>query len=123
VAKQGGAPHPQQSLSAISDFVSLSLADDILTAEPPVDLASLEYDALSHYCLLMSLDCQRFQCPITYDLQKPPDSYHEALAHPDSQVWLTAMQCELDSLEPRSVFKRTTLPSDRKAISLHWCYV
>jgi len=122
VAKRGGAPHPQQSLSAISDFVSLSLADDILTAEPLVNLASLEYDTLSHYCLLMSLDCQCFQCPITYNLWKPPDSYHEALAHPDSQVWLTAMRRELDSLETRSVFECTTLPSDRKAIGLCWCY-
>jgi len=121
-AKRGGAPHQQQSLSAICDFVSLTLADDILSNEPPVDLASLEYDSLTHYCLLTSLDREHFQRPITYDLHKPLDSYHEALAHPDSQVWLEAMWCELDSLEAQSAFECMTLPSDRKAIGLCWCY-
>ena len=120
--KHGGAPHPQQSLSAISDFVSLSIADDILNTEPAIDLASLEQASLNSYCFLTSLDHLRFQRPISFDLRKPPESYHEALARPDSEVWLAAMRRELDSLEARSAFERTTLPSDRKAIGLRWCY-
>ena len=120
--KHGGAPHPQQSLSAISDFVSLSIADNILNTEPAVDLASLEQASLNSYCFLTSLDRLRFQRPISFDLCKPLESYHEALACPDSEVWLAAMHRELDSLEAQSAFERTMLPSDRKAIGLRWCY-
>jgi hypothetical protein len=120
--KQGVTPHPQQSLSAISDFVPLSLADEILNSEPAVNLASYEDDSLSTYCFLTSADCFRFQCPTSYDLRKPPESYYEAIAHPDSDVWFAAMKRELDSLEARSAFEQTTLPSDRKAIGLRWCY-
>jgi len=89
--KQGGAPHPQQSLSAISDFVYLSIADEILITEPAIDMGSYEHDSLSTYCFLTSIDRLHFQHPLSFDLCKPPESYHEALAHPDSAVWLAAM--------------------------------
>ena len=121
-AKPGNAPHPQQSLSAISDFVALSAADEILSLEPAVDIAFFEDNALANYCLLTSVDRYRYQRPASFDLRKPPDTYREAMACPDSETWLAAMRREVDSLEARSTFERTTLPSDRKAIGLRWCY-
>ena len=44
------------------------------------------------------------------------------MARPDSETWLAAMRHEVDILEAHSAFERTTLPSDRKVIGLHWCY-
>ena len=121
-ARRNKDPHPQQSLSAISDFISYFVTDDLLSSEPMEDLDSHEHDAISSFCLLTSVDRLRFQRPYQYDLRKAPESYHEALARPDAQVWHAAMRRELDSLEERHAFERTTLPSDRKAIGLRWCY-
>ena len=108
----GNAPHPQQFLSAISDFVALSAADEILSLEPAVNIASFDDDTLSDYCFLTSIDRYRYQCPISFNICKPPDTYHEAMARPDSVTWLAAMCCEINSLEAHSAFEQTTLPSD-----------
>ena len=58
----------------------------------------------------------------SFDLSKPPSSYHEALNRPDKSLWLAAMQREIDSLEERRSFERTTLPAGRKAIGVRWTY-
>ena len=55
-------------------------------------------------------------------MHKAPELYHEAMAHPDADVWKAAMCRELDSLEECHAFERTTLPSDRKAIGLQWVF-
>jgi hypothetical protein len=115
-------PHPQQTLSAVSDFVSFFTTDDLLHSEFMDDLDSHESDAISSFCLLTSVDRLRFQRTPHYDLRKAPESFHEALAWPDADVWRAAMRRELDSLEERHAFERTTLPSDRKAIGVRWCY-
>lgn len=115
-------PHPQQTLSAVSDFVSFFATDDLLQSEFMDDLDSHEPDAISSFCLLTSVDRLRFQRTPHYDLRKAPESFHEALARPDADVWRAAMRRELDSLEERHAFERTTLPSDRKAIGVRWCY-
>jgi len=122
VAKHAPAPHPQQSLSAITDFVSLFATDDLLPSEALVNLNSHEHNAFSSFCLLTAVDHHRFQRPCNFDLHKAPESYHEALACPDADVWCAAMRRELDSLEERNAFERMTLPSDRKAIGLRWCF-
>src|SRR6202522_2721330 len=57
-----------------------------------------------------------------YDLNKPPNSYHEAITRPDNTVWFAAMKREFDSLEARNAFERTSLPSGRKAIGVRWTY-
>jgi len=114
--------HLQQSLSAISDFVSLFATDDLLLNGFTDDLNSLEHDVFVSFCLLTSVDHLRFQCPLNFDLCKALESYHEVLAHLDEDVWCSAMRRELDSLEEHKAFERTTLPSDCKAIGLRWCY-
>jgi hypothetical protein len=86
------------------------------------DLDSHESDVISSFCLLTSVDRLRFQRTPHYDLRKAPESFHEALARPDADVWRAAMRRERDSLEERHAFERTTLPSDRKAIGVRWCY-
>jgi hypothetical protein len=115
--------HRQQEANVIEDFVSLSITDDLLSTDFVDDLASHEQDAVVDYCLLTSLDPHRFARPRIFDLSKAPESYYEAIARPDADVWKAAMQRELTSLEDRHAFERTTLPSGRKAIGLRWCYV
>ena len=112
MARRAPATHPQQSLSAITDFVSLFAADDLLPSEDSIDLNSYEHDAVSSFCLLTAIDRYRFQRMQTFDLCKAPESYHEALARLDADVWRAAMRRELDSLEERKAFEQTTLPSD-----------
>jgi len=68
------------------------------------------------------VDCLRFQRPLHFNLCKAPESFHEVLACPDADVWQAAMCRELDSLEEHHAFEWTTLPSDRKAIGLRWCF-
>jgi hypothetical protein len=121
-ARRTKSPHPQQTLSAISDFVSFFATDDLLPSEFMEDLDSHESDAITSFCLLTSIDHLRFQRPQQFDLRKAPESFREALARPDADVWQAAMRRELDSLEERQAFERATLPSDRKAIGLRWCY-
>jgi len=116
------APHPQQSLSAITDFVSFFTTDDLLPSESLVDLNSHEQDAFTSFCLLTSVDRHHFHRSQTFDLRKAQESYHEALVRPDADVWHAAMHRELDSLEERKAFERTTLPLDQKAIGLRWCF-
>ena len=58
----------------------------------------------------------------SWDLTKPPNSYHEATARLDSDIWLAAMQQEYESLESHRAFQRTTLPPSHKPISVRWTY-
>jgi hypothetical protein len=53
---------------------------------------------------------------------KPPDSYHEACARPDTSVWHAAMEREMDSLRSRNAFEPCVLPSGRKPIGVRWVY-
>ena len=102
--------HCQQEANVIEDFVSLSIMYDLLSTDFVDDLASQEQDTVINYCLLTSLDAHWFSCPHVFDLSKAPESYHEAIAQPDADVWKAAMQRELTSLEDRNAFERTTLP-------------
>ena len=115
--------HRQQEANVIEDFVSLSITGDLLSADFVDDLASHEQDSVINYCLLTSLDSHQFTCPRVFDLSKALESYYEAIARPDADVWKAAMQRELTSLEDRNAFERTALPQGRKAIGLRWCYV
>ena len=115
--------HRQQQVDVIADFVSLTIRGDILSADLVDDLVLHERDAVIDYCLLASLDSHRFTRPCVFDLSKAPESYYEAISHPDADVWKAAMQRELTSLEDRHAFERTTLPHGRKAIGLQWCYI
>jgi len=59
-----------------------------------------------------------------YDPEKAPNSYNEAIARPDKDVWLAAMQWEKDSLKQRGAFEWVTLiPKDHKAIGVHWTFI
>jgi len=115
--------HRQQKADVIEDFVSLSITDNLLSADLVDDLVFHEQGAIVNYCLLTSLDPHCFIRPCVFDLSKAPESYYEAIAQPDADVWKAAMQRELMSLEDRHAFERTTLPQGRKAIGLRWCYV
>ena len=45
-----------------------------------------------------------------------PLNYEEAMAGPDSNKWLEAMQSEIESMYENKVWTLTDLPDDRRAI-------
>ena len=59
----------------------------------------------------------------TLDISKPPNSYPEALARPDTAVWRAAMEREMTSLTEMGAFVETDLPKGQKAVGLRWTYV
>ena len=75
-------------IDPITLFISLNAAHDISPPSTP-DIA-LEHTSLLHDCFLSApLPFLRIR---SWDLSKPPVSYHEATSRPDLTVWLAAMQ-------------------------------
>ena len=110
------------SLSAILDFVSLLDFDSLPF---PIDTWSLADEPLSifpSFCFLSHNDPDRYLRAPRFDLHKPPESYHEACARPDADIWRAAMRRELDSLADRHAFEPADLPVGRKAIGVRWVY-
>ena len=116
---QGGAPI---SLPAILDFASLLAYDSWPDSIPTWSLdaeASLLFTA---YGFLSHSPSDYLRAPRTYDLLKPPDSYHEACARSDAPVWRAAMEREMESLRSRNAFEPCVLPAGRKPIGVRWVY-
>ena len=99
-------------------FISLTLAHNI-TPSPTPDFPRTHTSLLNDCFLSAPLSFLRNH---SYNLNKPPYSYHEAITRPDNTVWLAGMKRELDSLEERKAFERTTLPPGRKPIGVRWTY-
>jgi Reverse transcriptase (RNA-dependent DNA polymerase)/Integrase core domain/GAG-pre-integrase domain/gag-polypeptide of LTR copia-type/Chromo (CHRromatin Organisation MOdifier) domain len=51
-----------------------------------------------------------------------PQSYKDAMSHPDSYLWKIAINAELNSLTQQCVFIPSNLPKDRKAIGCRWVF-
>src|SRR4051812_10531628 len=51
-----------------------------------------------------------------------PSNYEEAMAGPDSNKWLEAMQSEIGSMYENKVWTLTDLPDDRRAIENKWIF-
>ena len=49
-----------------------------------------------------------------------PSNYEEAMAGPNSNKWLEAMQSEIGSMYENKVWTLTDLPDDRRAIENKW---
>jgi hypothetical protein len=105
-------------IDSLSLFISLNTIDDI--TPPPSPDPSSNHTSLYHDCFLSAP--YPFLRNRSWDLTKPPNSYNEAITRPDNAVWHAAMQREVDSLEKRNAFDRTTLPPGRKAIGVRWTY-
>lgn len=104
-------------INIISLFTSLNAIESLT---PPTSNIPITHTSLFYDCFLSApLPFLRNR---SWDLSKPPNSYHEATTRPDHSVWLAAMQREFDSLEERKAFVRTTLPPGRKAIGVRWTY-
>jgi hypothetical protein len=114
-------PRPSRhynDIEPISLLISLNYAHEITPPSTP-DLFPPNTSLLDNCLLSAPLPFLRNH---RYDLNKPPNSYHEAITRPDSTVWFAAMKREFDSLETRKAFERTTLPPGRKAIGVRWTY-
>ena len=86
-------------------------------------LWSAEVDIINEsYLLAAYVDSSRFSRICHFDPSMAPDTYSEAIAHPDTSVWHEAMKREIASLEEHHVFEQTTLPPGRKAIGARWVY-
>ena len=106
------------SLPTILDFFSLSELDHFPSPLLTWSFADEEPSALSFLCLLTHIDPNRYLRAPRFDLSKPPESYHEACARPDADVWHAAMAHEFDSLSARNAFEPADLPVGRKAIGV-----
>ena len=114
-------PKPSQHYNDIEPvglFISLNRVLDITPPSTP-ELLHM-HTSLFNDCFLSAPP--PFFRNRSYDINKPPNSYHEAITRPDNTVWFAAMKREFDSLETRKAFERTTLPPGRKAIGVRWTY-
>ena len=111
-------PNSPLLLSMVT-YIALIAASVFLT--PPHDFASIELDILiTQKSLAVWPDPLHLPC--TFDLSKPPDNFHEATTHPNSDVWHAAMTWEHTSLLEHDVFKSAKLPAGHKAIGVHWVF-
>ena len=114
-------PQPNRhynDIFSVNLLISLLHVHDISPPSTP-DL-STSHTSLLHDCFLSAPP--PFLHHRSWDLTKPPNSYHEATLRSDSSVWYSAMQRELVSLDERKAFERTSLPPGRKAIGVRWTY-
>ena len=51
-----------------------------------------------------------------------PQSYNQAIKHPDAELWRVAIDAELESMSQQCVFTPATPPSGRKAIGCRWVF-
>lgn len=110
--------HPQQLVSALSDFVSLAVYLSMPDPLATVSLATYETEAMMDFCFATHTDVSCYYFAWAFDPGKPPDTYKEALLCPDIVVWKAAMQRKYNNLESIRAFERTTLPCGHKAIDL-----
>jgi len=118
-ASEGDILHSQQSLIAISDFVSLIT---LATVEDHFDdMSSLKFSVISEH-MSLTAHSNSLRLPKTFNLSEAPLNFCEARAHPDADVWQAAMQYELDTLRNHGVFQPMTLLTGHKAIGTRWVY-
>jgi hypothetical protein len=110
------------SLDTVLDFASLVYYDSWSDSIHTWSLDSTTLPLFTAYGLLLHSPSTYLKAPRTYDLLKPPDSFHEACARPDASVWREAMEREMDSLRTRNAFEPTVLPKGRKPIGVRWVY-
>jgi Reverse transcriptase (RNA-dependent DNA polymerase) len=58
----------------------------------------------------------------SFDLSKEPLSYKEAMAWPDADAWIAAIEQEKRSLEEMGAFEEVELPSGERTIGLKWVF-
>jgi hypothetical protein len=115
-------PKPTQhynDIDSVNLSISMNTINDLTPSKTPPDPFT-QHSSLLHDCFLSAPLLFLHNC--SWDLSKPPNSYHKATTRPDHATWLAAMQQELESLEKRKVFERTTLPPGRKAVGVRWTY-
>ena len=118
LSAQSTAVHPQQTLESISAFITINELDSLLSPTSTSTFPPPEHSFLSTPRYSFHFRIQ------DYDPDKAPDSYNEAIAQPDKDVWMAAMQWEKDSLEHRGAFEHVIpIPKDRKAIGVHWTFI
>ena len=115
-------PKPSRHSNDIDSISLLISLDTIHSITPPSspNLPNTTYTSLYQDCFLTAPPT--FLRNRSWDLSKPPNSYHEATVCSDNTIWLSAMHRELESLEKRHAFERTFLPPGRKAIGVRWTY-
>ena len=113
---------PPLSLSAILDFLSLADLAALPSHIPTWSLIDEASSVISSFCLHSYADPTRYLRTSHFDLSKPPESYREACARSDADVWRAAMTREVNSLVDRPAFEPADLPVGRKAIGVRWVY-
>ena len=103
-------PKPTRHYNDIHSISLLISLDTLHTITPPSSpiFPNTTHSSLYQDCFLSAPPS--FLRNRSWDLSKPPNSYHEASMRSDSSIWLSAMHRELESLEKRQAFERTFLP-------------
>ena len=109
--EQSIMPHPQQTLDSISAFIALNTFNTFFASLPvsaEIAMVSIPKNInppTPEYCF-SSTPQYPFRFRIQdYNPDKAPDSYNKAMARPDRDIWMAAMQREKDSLEHRGSFE------------------
>ncbi len=74
-------------------------------------------------CMLSFHDRGRLPSTRDWDLNKPPLTFKEAMARPDSDLWKVAIDAEHANLVNQNVISQCYLPPGKKAIGARWTFV
>ncbi|KAF4622363.1 hypothetical protein D9613_009169 [Agrocybe pediades] len=89
--------------------------DDVLSVK------SSSTDTFSSHCHFATAMLAGVKSTRVFDLTKAPNSYAEAIAHPDSASWIAAMGREMESLGPSGMhaFEEADLPPGEHTVGLY----
>lgn len=113
------------SVDVIESFISFLDSSSFPDQIPTESLTEVESTIIqSFFSHTDPLVFKAFSPPFSrpFDLSKPPSSYVEALAHPDAQIWHSAMDRERQSLLDMGAFEEVELPKGARTIGLKWVY-
>lgn len=113
---------PHQGLFTILDLDAFYEAMDLSTHL--INIISFENLAITDYkaYTTFSYDSLKFKSAKPFDLDKALKNYFEATHCPDTNVWQTVMEHEINSLQQLKVFIPADLPFNQKAIEVQWVY-
>ena len=83
-----------------------------LAAREAAESAALRHSSRKH----------SIRVAITQPSPQEPTTYEEALASPQQDLWITAIQAELDSLARHQTWQLVPRPPNRKTVSTKWVF-
>jgi hypothetical protein len=117
-ARVQGVTPPIEGVNAIPDAPDNGIIPDAEEVGFPRAIADLI--ATESACVTIRSDSRRSPNSSGYDMKVPPATYDEAMQCSDRDLWLSAMQKEINLMSEMGVYELVALPNDRKAIGCRW---